>query len=405
MAPETTSPAERYDAAVVGAGPAGSATAIHLARQGRRVALFDKDAFPRDKLCGEFLSPESQRLLDDLGCLAALEAHAPPAIHGARFTGPSGYELTMRLPGTAMGITRRRLDLTLFEQARAEGVDAFDRARVVGLWPHERPARLAIRLADPGGGRREVGVCADFVIGAWGRRTPLDRKLGRAFMRADHPYVGLKRHHRPVPYAHGQRTADALAGHVEIHAFDGGYCGMSGVETGEVNVCMLLEQRFVDRLGRARWSDVAGAVAAANPRLAERLVGLEPSEEGLHAVAQVPFSLKRRSVGPVLFAGDAAGMIAPLTGDGQAMALTSASLLAELLSDVAARPTRAAIDAAARAWNDAWRRRFEPRTRLGRTLQHALLRPRVIEPTLRLVDAVPGLAAALARWTRDAAPA
>src|SRR5215831_14372489 len=80
-----------YDVAIVGAGPAGSACAVHLARAGMDVVLVDRAAFPRDKPCAEYLSPASEPLLDELGVLDALEAAHPARLLGFRIFAPGGH--------------------------------------------------------------------------------------------------------------------------------------------------------------------------------------------------------------------------------------------------------------------------------------------------------------------------
>src|SRR5437762_5763199 len=96
-----------YDVAVVGGGPAGSSAAIHLALQGARVVLLETRAYPHDKLCGEFLSPECAGLLDQLGLTATLRALGPALIETACLSAPDGTSWESRLPGPALGLTRR----------------------------------------------------------------------------------------------------------------------------------------------------------------------------------------------------------------------------------------------------------------------------------------------------------
>jgi menaquinone-9 beta-reductase len=116
-----------YDVIVVGGGPAGSATAILLAERGWSVLLLDKTAFPRPKICGEYLSPESARILDRLGVLKDVDAAAQPIV-GMRIIAPDGRRLEGRYPargawagyrGHGLAIPRETLDRLLFERARA----------------------------------------------------------------------------------------------------------------------------------------------------------------------------------------------------------------------------------------------------------------------------------------------
>ena len=115
----------RADVVVVGAGPAGAATAILLAERGLDVVVLDRAAFPRAKVCGEYLSPEAARVLDRLGALKALDAAGPTALAGMRITAPDGTRLEGRYGAIgdfrpyrahAMAVPREVLDATLVDR-------------------------------------------------------------------------------------------------------------------------------------------------------------------------------------------------------------------------------------------------------------------------------------------------
>ena len=131
----------RADVVVVGAGPAGAATAILLAGAGHAVTLLDRARFPRDKICGEYLSPEASRILDRLGVLKAVEAGARP-LRGMRITAPDGTEVVGDYPREgrwrgyrdhALAAPRRHLDAVLVERARDLGVTVRESVRVTDL--------------------------------------------------------------------------------------------------------------------------------------------------------------------------------------------------------------------------------------------------------------------------------
>ena len=185
---------------------------------------------------------------------------------------------------------------------------------------------------------------------------------------------------------------------IEIHAFEGGYCGITAIEGGVFNVCMLLTQAFVRALPSARWNSLRRALLAASPQLADRLVALEPCDTTTQAVASVPFSHKEKARPPLYFVGDAAGTIAPLCGDGQAMAFRSARLLADLVLELPVKPKPSDLDSLGRKWERAWRKEFQLRVRLGRLLQPALLRARSANIAVRVTERFPGLG----RWLVDA---
>ena len=377
--------------AIVGGGPAGSALAALLARDGRRPVLLERDRFPRQKLCGEFLSMESQALLRRIGCLDAVLALRPAVITGARFFSPSGRSIDIDLGAEALGLGRVALDETLFRHAELSGALAFEGAAVTRMDEDADGVLLEIERTLPDGTRNKSLLRAGRVIAAYGRRSGLDRPLERSFLRRHSPYVGYKRRHALLPGA--AAVAAELHGKVEIHLFKGGYCGVSVVDGGAVNVCLLAEERAFTA-GASLRSDAITRLARLSPSLRGRIEALRPDGEPL-AAAQLTFTAKEPSSGSIVFIGDAAGMIAPLCGDGQAMALESAVLLAGLMA-------RGDGDDLPTHWDDLWRRRFASRLRMGNWLQTLLMRPIAAEAVVRILNPWPGLVAPLLARTRGA---
>ncbi len=377
---------ERCSVAIVGGGPAGSALAALLARAGRRPVLLERDRFPRQKLCGEFLSMEAQALLSRIGCLDSVRALRPTAITGARFFAPSGRKVELDLGAEAWGLGRLALDEALFRHAERSGSLSFEGASVTRMEESADGVLLEIERTFPDGSHGKHRLRADLVVAAYGRRSGLDRPLDRDFLRRRSPFVGYKRRHALLPGAGA--VAAELRGKVEIHLFDGGYCGVSAVDGGAVNICLLAEERVFAAAGR----DPIASLARLSPSLRGRIEALRPDGEPL-AAAQLTFTAKEPSSGSILFIGDAAGMIAPLCGDGQAMALESAVLLGELLS-------RGAAENLSEQWDDLWRRRFAARLRTGHWLQALLLRRGAAETSVRVLNAFPFLAQLLLAKTR-----
>jgi len=383
---------ERCSVAIVGGGPAGSALASLLARAGKRPVLLERDRFPRQKLCGEFLSMETQALMKRIGCLDAVRALRPAAITGARFFSPSGKTVEIDLGAEAWGLGRLALDETMFRHAELSGASAFEGASVTRIREGSGGVLLEIERTLPDGARGKHLLRADLVVAAYGRRSGLDRPLDRDFLRRRSPFVGYKRRHALLPGA--DAVASELHGKVEIHLFDGGYCGINVVDGGAVNVCLLAEEHVFAAAGSSVRLDAIALLARLSPSLRGRIEALRPDGEPL-AAARLTFTAKEPSSGSILFIGDAAGMIAPLCGDGQAMALESAVLLSELL----ARNEGGDLP---RRWDALWRRRFASRLRVGRWLQALLMRPRAAEAVIRILKPWPVLAAPLLARTRGA---
>lgn len=395
-------PARQYDAAVVGGGPAGCSAAIRLALRGARVVLLESRSYPHDKLCGEFLSPECAGLLDALGLTAALRALGPAVIETVCLTAPGGAAWESRLPGPALGVTRRALDHALAQRARAAGVELRAGAAVTqidGDLAHGFQLRVTSAARDGGAGDP---VRARVVIGAHGRRGALDRALGRRFLRRPQPFVALKAHF----------TGPALPGRIELHGFPGGYCGMSEVERGLVpagrtaNVCLLVREPVFRHAAVAAGAGAEPVPAfirwmrRQNPRLEAWLSQAELLDARWLSIAQVPFGPKRPVVAEVLMAGDSAGLITPLAGDGIAMALRGGQLAAErVLAYLTGAQTAADM---CRGYAHDWRRTFSGRVRLGRLLQVCMLRPRLLGLGLRLLQAAPAMGEYMVTHTREA---
>ena len=376
------------DVVVIGAGVAGCTMAISLAKQGRSVLLIEKGRFGKDKLCGEFLSPESAALLQKIDCLQKVQSVAA-SIENATFTGPKGGVLNISLGAKAWGISRRTLDVMLLQQALEQGVWAMERAEVLEIYRKRGRFQLTVKSHEADNFFIECGI----VIGAYGRKSRLDNSLGRPFVRRNYPFVGFKQHHT-------SQKEDVLTNRVEIHTFPLGYCGMSRVEDKQINVCMLLHNKTLEQLPNRSWDNIVDYLSCMNPFLADRLNNLVALAEPMQAVSGVPFVKKQPFQNGVFFIGDAAGVIAPLAGDGQAMALDSAVKLTDLLRGISLYPGDDELQRLGRAWTFAFRRRYNLRLGLSGVLQQGILRPGWSDRIIHLVNSIPYAPDTLLKLTR-----
>src|SRR5262245_61378750 len=177
-----SSATEPYDVAIVGAGPAGAASAILLARAGWRVALVDRSTFPRDKPCAEYLSPAAEPLLTDLGVMDQLEMTRPARLRGFLIYAPNGgkiqgdFAATCDAEGrshfeTGLAIPRLRLDATLVEGARAAGAELHTNWRLGQLARDDGVWRL-IPVGD------DEPISARLLLAADGVHSTVARRLG-----------------------------------------------------------------------------------------------------------------------------------------------------------------------------------------------------------------------------------
>jgi len=359
-----------FDVAIVGAGPAGSTLAALLASRGLRVAVFDRDVFPRDKLCGEFLSYDALPVLEPLGVVAEIDQAGAPRIERCRLVGSRRiYEIA--LPHPARGVSRTLLDDLLLRTAAARGADRRDGVPVDDL------ASLDARV----------------IVGAWGRWGRFDQQLGRAFVRdRKHRNFGFKRHYRAVPHPHRFPESQTI----DLYAFDRGYLGVNDVEGGVTNICGLVHaSRLAGHKGR--WDAFVETIRREEPRLESLYAAHEPAQDGFLSSEPVIFRARSAVEAGVFMIGDASGVIDPLTGNGMAMAVQSALLVAPVLLHLLEKPARRA------ELEDEYRRRhhafFAPRIRWSRAVAALLSRPRLLDAALATVRSG-SLGAALLRRTR-----
>ncbi len=383
-----------YDVAVIGCGPAGSALALLLARRGFRVAAVDARSIPHDTLCGEFLSADALARLDELGVLTDIHNQAQPAaIRAVRITAPGVLEVTHRLAESARGLSRLLLDGALAQAAAAAGAELRPRWRATRWVPPGDQASPAFTVEGITASGARDRLTARVAVGAFGKAEWLGAGAGGGHGASDKgcepAFIAWKAHHAGL----GPGPS------VELHAFCGGYVGVGPIEGGLANVCGIATQEAFKQAGRSLPALVARA-RRDNAALAFRLAGLERCQADL-AAARMSFRHRRPLAGEFLLIGDAAGMIAPLAGDGIGIALSSAAVAAPWIAEhLAGRIRRAAMLAGYRA---SWRRAFTRQLVLGAALHRLLINPRGAAFLLRLGHALPPLVGWLIRSTRDTA--
>src|SRR5216684_1503835 len=346
---------QNVDVAVVGAGPAGSTLAALLARRGYSVALIDRDTFPRDKLCGEFLSYDALPIIDALGLRHELDAHAAPGISHCRIVGRHrNYEFDF--PHPARGVSRMLLDDALFRRAVAAGAQA-----ITGTASEVTRGGVTF---DGGAVRARV------VAGAWGRWGRFDQQLERAFVRdRSHRNFGFKRHYR----------GDGAEGVIELYSFANGYLGVSDVEGGITNICGLVHARRLQG-HKGKWDSFVEEIRAEEEPLEAMYARYEPAQDGFLSSEPVIFRSRSAVEEGIFMIGDASGVIDPLTGNGMAMALQSALVAAPFIA--------AALENGDRQHSeDAYRARhaqlFGRRIGWSRRVAFLLSRPALLDAALR----------------------
>jgi menaquinone-9 beta-reductase len=377
----------RADVIVVGAGPAGAATAILLAERGHAVILLDKAAFPRPKICGEYLSPEAARVLDRLGVLKAVDAAGAQPLHGMRITAPDGTVLDGTYPtggrwrgyrDHALALPREVFDRLLVERARALPIDVRERQRVTGLL-REGDRVVGVQAEDEDGAR--VDVAARLVVGADGRASVVARALG------------LVRPHRLrrlalIQYVSG---VDGFGDRGEIFVDPPDYSILNPVAPGLVNLSLVVPLTHATPF-RGRLEAFLGARIKQLRHLPARVAGMR-AEGPLRVMGPLAYRVAEPRVGGVLLAGDAAGFYDPFTGEGLFTALRSAELLAEVAHPALTRDDLS--PGALAPYAVAKRRAFTDKARVTRVLQLVIGHRRLANAAAHFLRRRPTLLATL----------
>lgn len=318
----------RTDVLVIGGGPAGATAAFQLATAGVGVTLIDRASFPRDKICGESLSPGALSRLRAIGMWTpSTEGSTIPSssglpIRGMRIRSPRGITFLGRYRGggksPGLAIRRSVFDLQLLDRARARGVRVLEGIEAISADPGGGGVVVSCRAADGGVG---VRFEAKRVVVADGRRSFLARALG--FIEPESAEIAQRRY---AVRAHAEDISD-LSELAEMHVGDGGYCGLAPLSQTSANVCYV---RFTGRLSmtpQTLESDFRRDVGA-YPDIARRLQDAR-IEGKVRVIGPLRIRSRRQTRGPCLACGDTTGFLDPFTGEGIAHAIASGVLGAE----------------------------------------------------------------------------
>jgi len=338
-----------YDVIIAGGGLAGLALSIQLARSGYSVALLEKERYPYHKVCGEYVSLESWNFLEELGL--PLSDWNLPVIRQLLVSSPDGNSIMRELPLGGFGISRYMLDSAMAAIARSEGVELRESVKVTDM-RFER-SMFAVRTSE--------GVLySKIACGAYGKRSNLDIKWRRAFIRKRsdrlNNYVGVKYHVR----------ADIPADRISLHNFRDGYCGISRIEDGKCCLCYITTARNLRESGNSI-PEMERMILRQNPFLEKIFSSADFLFPQPVTISKISYERRTRVEDHVLFIGDAAGMIPPLAGNGMSMALHG-SKLAYGCIDAFLKGQIARYELE-QEYSDRWGRQFGRRLWAGRLLQ------------------------------------
>jgi menaquinone-9 beta-reductase len=291
---------------IIGGGLAGLTASILLARKGIPCTVIERKEYPFQRVCGEYISNETKPFLVSNNLYP--QHLDPPVISSFLLSSTRGKSATFPLTLGGFGVSRYEYDYFLYQQAKNAGVEfwlntevtavEFDTHKFFVLTPHKK-------------------MEADMVIGSFGKRSRLDIALNRSFIKKRSPYLGVKYHIK----------TDFPSDLIALHNFDGGYCGVVRIEGEKSNLCYLVKRDAVKRLGSIR--ELEEQVLWKNHHLHSIYKNSDFITEKPETINEISFETKGPVAHHLLMAGDSAGMIAPLCGNGMAMAIHSAKVLAD----------------------------------------------------------------------------
>jgi flavin-dependent dehydrogenase len=413
---------ERYDVGIVGAGPAGSSAAFFLARKGYSVLLIDKRFFPRDKLCGDFISPINWPLFERLGVADKIISLKHDKVTAFSLSSSSGEEATFHLPHGegrrffGLGLSRSSLDHLLLKQADRAGATVMQGTRVRDLKQQEDGWSITLsnqvisntgfeppcstkgesyRFSPRGvmdrnstgdtpsalcppqeagfelnaSGKRTLHLA--FLIGADGRNSWVAHRLGLTKRRESRGrYLGFQLH------LHG---AKQLTGQVQIHLYPGGYAGLVGLGGGIANLCFTVERRRFNK--NIPIDGLLENCLYQNPRLKEILKNSEILGNA-HSAYPIYFSPRKSFGDGFLLVGDAARVLEPVTGEGVNFALKSGDLAAAAIHQAFVSGNHKAESLV--SYERSCKRCFASRLRVNRFIRTLVYRPPLLRPLIRL---------------------
>jgi flavin-dependent dehydrogenase len=364
-----------YDVAIAGGGPAGTSAAIHLAQAGFNVLLAEQKKFPRDKLCGEFISPECVNHFARLGVAGEILEAGGARLIETSFYSRSGNKVTVPShwfanDHAAIGLSRAEMDRKLIERAKQIGVTVLEEAPVVDLMFDSRGVSgMRVKLKQ---GLQEYR--ARLTIDATGRTRTLARKVNKGAngqQRAS--FVAFKTH------LQGDRAA---SGACEIYFYPGGYGGLNNIEGGLSNLCFIATARDVRRFG----SDPARILKSTvmrNSRAAYTLDEVEFVTDWLSVALESFGSHQLAPAGRLLLVGDAAAFIDPFTGSGMLMALESGAVAAQTIIEFRDHlANESSLPELANRYRSNYSRTFNSRLRVSSWLRRAAFVPRLAETAI-----------------------
>ena len=362
------------DVLIIGGGLAGLTAAIHLSQKNLKVTLIEKSAYPRHKVCGEYISNEILPYLKWLG--ADVSELNPTKISNFEFTTNGGKAATTKLPLGGFGISRYTLDDFLYQKALSANCTIIKENVTNVSFSDDL---FTVTTSDQ-------TVTAKIVLGAFGKRSNVDQVLDRNFFTKKSPWLAVKAHYS------GNINDDVVA----LHNFSGGYCGVSKVENDIINICYLADYATFKQYKNIE--DYQKNVLYKNKHLKNVFENSTLLFDKPLTISQISFDKKKAVENHILMIGDTAGLIHPLCGNGMAMAIHSAKIASELILEYFADKKKSRNELEKKYIKE-WNNHFGKRIFMGRMLAKILTNKIVTNLFVSMVASFPKILPVIIKQT------
>jgi len=369
-----------FDIIIIGGGLAGLCNAIHLSKSGKDVLLIEKNNYPKHKVCGEYISNEVLPYLQfldfnpfDFGAVK---------IENFQISTTNNKTINAKLPLGGFGISRYQIDLELSKKALQNGTVILQDSvtNIQFIDDH-------FSVTTKENKRFTSKIC----IGAFGKRSTLDKKMNRDFIKKKSPYLGVKLHVKDYDF-----SEDLVA----LHNFKGGYCGVSKVEKNIINLCYISD--FTTFKKYKNINEFQEKVVFKNKFLRAVFQNSKPVWDKSLSISQISFETKNPIENHMIMCGDSAGMIHPLCGNGMSMAIQSSQVASKLILNYLNDkiPSRIQLE---KLYITQWNKEFKWRLKTGHFIARLFRNDTIANLLLKILQKTPFLLPLIIKQTHGKA--
>ena len=364
-----------FDVIIVGGGLAGLTSAIHLSKFKKQVLVIEKQSYPKHKVCGEYISNEVIPYLNSLEIDPIKEG--AKKINRVHVSSINGSLIKGDLPLGGFGMSRYFFDNLLLKKACLNGVKV-TKDSVISIIFQNDIFIIKTKSSDI--------FKSKIAIGAYGKRSDLDIKMNRKFIRKKSPYLAVKSH------AKGKFPDDLIG----LHNFKGGYCGVSKVENNSINLCYITEYSSFKK--HKNISDFQKQVVFKNKHLRKIFKESTSLFKKSLTISQISFETKNPIENHIIMCGDTAGVIHPLCGNGMGMAILSSKLASELIIQFLNGEIKNREDLE-NQYLMSWNKEFKTRLKMGHFIAWLFRSEIISQITYSIIKMIPFLLPKMIQFT------